>query len=202
MKLYLSTIGIAMGIIVAANVAFGVAPWHYVLIAVVFCTALQVALDGLVAILINRMPDRWFGVDNPLYAVSPRERELYRCLKVRYWKDKVWELGGLGGFSKKNLKKPNDPEYIEKFIIECNKGVLTHRLSYPIGFLAMLTLHGACVLTIALPIALVNVYLNVLPTLALRYNTPMLKAMLERLLRKEKNKYVADTSADRNAKRG
>jgi hypothetical protein len=130
------------------------------------------------------MPDGWFGVDNPLYKVSKWERELYKKLKVRLWKDKVWELGGLGGFSKKKLKKPDDPEYIEKFIIECNKGVVTHRLSYPIGFLAMLTVDGLCAFTIALPIAVVNVFLNVLPTLVLRYNTPLLQKLLSLMNKK------------------
>ena len=73
---------------------------------------------------------------------------------------------------------------IERFIIECNKGVLTHRLSYPIGFLAMLTLPNICAYTIGIPIAVVNLFLNILPTLALRYNTPMLKAVLTRMKRK------------------
>ena len=185
MKLYLSTIGIAMLVISAVNILCGTASWYYVILAVIFCTALQFALDGLIAIIINKMPDGWFGVDNALYRVSDRERALYKKLKVRLWKDKVWELGGLGGFSKKELKEPNDPAYIEKFIVECNKGVATHRLSYPIGFLAMLTLPGVCSLTIALPVAIVNLFLNVLPTLALRYNTPMLQLMLKRLKRKE-----------------
>ena len=129
------------------------------------------------------MPDRWFGAENPLYHVSETEKRLYKKLRVRLWKDKVWELGGLGGFSKKRVKEPDNPEYIEKFIIECNKGVLTHRLSYPIGFLAMLTLPGVCAFSIALPVAIVNLFLNVLPTLALRYNTPKLKSMLKRLRR-------------------
>ena len=184
MKLYLSTIGAAVLVISAVNILCGTAPWYYVVIAAVWCTALQFALDGTIAIIINKMPDRWFGVDNPLYTVSPWERELYKKLRVRQWKDRVWELGGLGGFSKKVLVEPNNPAYIEKFIIECNKGVLTHRLSYPIGFLAMLTLPGLCSLTVALPVAIVNVFLNVLPTLALRYNTPMLLLMLKRLQRK------------------
>jgi hypothetical protein len=134
------------------------------------------------------MPDRWFGVGNPLYKVSDRERNLYRKLKVREWKDKVWELGGLGGFSKKRLESPGDPEYIEKFIIECNKGMLTHRLSYPVGFLAMLTLPNVCALTIALHVAIVNLFLNILPTLALRYNTPILLSVLSRLKRKKSSK--------------
>ncbi|MBQ7291333.1 MAG: hypothetical protein IJW76_06405 [Clostridia bacterium] len=184
MKLYLSVIGIAMAAVSLINIAFGTAAPHYVIIAVVWCTALQFALDGIIAILINKMPNKWFGADNPLYKVSEAEKKLYKKLKVRLWKDKVWELGGLGGFSKKNLREPGNPEYIELFIIECNKGVLTHRLSYPIGFFAMATLPGICAFTVALPIAAVNLFLNILPTLILRYNTPKLQEVLKRLKRK------------------
>ena len=191
MKLYFTVIGIAMAIISALNIVFDVASWYYIVIATVFCTALQFAFDISIAGIIKAMPDRWFGIDNPHYLVSERERRFYGKLKVRYWKDYVWELGGIGGFSKKKLLKPNSPEYIEKFIIECNKGVLTHRLSYPVGFLAMLTLPNICAFTIALPVAVVNLFLNIMPTLALRYNTPMLKAVLTRMRKKEANQQSA-----------
>ena len=184
MKFYLTVIGIAMFIISVINIILGTAVWYNIIILVVVCTALQFALDGLMAIIINKMPDKLFGADNPLYNVSELEKKLYKRLKVRSWKDKVWELGGLGGFSKKNLAKPNSPEYIEKFIIECNKGVLTHRLSYPIGFLPMLFIPNVCAFSIALPVAAVNLFLNILPTLALRYNTPKLKLMLKRIKKK------------------
>jgi hypothetical protein len=185
MKLYLSIIGVAMLLISAVNIAFGTATWYYVVIATIFCTALQFALDGTLATLIKILPDRWFGVDHPLYRVSDRERKWYKRLKVRSWKDKVWELGGAGGFSKKYLKEPENADYIEKFIIECNKGVLIHRLSYPVGFLAMLTLPNVCAFTIALPVALVNLFLNILPTMVLRYNTPLLIALLSRMRKKQ-----------------
>ena len=184
-----------MLIISVVNIVLGTASWYYIILATVFCTALQFALDGTIAIVINKMPDRWFGVENPLYHVSEREEKLYKKLKVRLWKDKVWELGGLGGFSKKELKEPDDPAYIEKFIIECNKGVLTHRIAYPLGFLAMLTLPNICAFTIALPIAIVNLFLNILPTIILRYNTPMLKSILKRLKRK-RGEEVKEPSAE------
>jgi hypothetical protein len=183
MKLYLSVIGVAMLIISALNIFFKTATWYYIIIGVIWCTALQFALDGIIAIAINKMPDKWFGIDNPLYHVTAFEKSLYKKLNVRLWKDKVWELGGLGGFSKKSLKNPADPEYVERFIIECNKGVMTHRLAYPIGFLAMLTLKSPCNFTIALPVALVNLFLSVLPTIVLRHNTPMLKSLLKRISR-------------------
>lgn len=183
MRLYLTTIGLAMLIIALFNLIVSASAWYEILISVLLCTALQFALDGMLALLINKLPDRWFGVDNPLYAVSDAERRLYKRLRVKFWKDKVWELGGLGGFSKKHFTSPSDPAYIERFIIECNKGVLTHRLSYPVGFLAMLALRGRDALTIALPVAIVNMYLNILPTLVLRYNTPKLRAILNRMRR-------------------
>lgn len=185
MALYLSVIGIAMGIIAVCNILLETAPWYSVLIGVVWCTALQFGLDGAIAICIKLLPDRWFPADARAYRVSEREKRLYQKLRVRRWKDKVWELGGIGGFSKKNLQQPDDPKHIEKFIIECHKGVLTHRLCYGIGFLAMLTVDGLCVWTVALPVALVNVFLNVLPTMVLRYNTPKLQALLKRLCRKQ-----------------
>lgn len=191
MKLYLSVIGTAAAVLFAINTALKIATWYYVIIAIVWCIALQFAFDGSIAIIINKLPDRWFGVNNPLYHVTDAEKTLYKILKVRLWKDKVWELGGLGGFSKKNFKEPTNPEYVEKFIIECNKGVLTHRLSYPIGFLCMLTLSGTPVFTVALPVATVNLFLNVLPTLALRYNTPKLKSVLIRLNRKKEKTHTA-----------
>lgn len=187
MKLYLTVIGVAMLIISAINMTFNTTSRCGIIILVVVCTALQFALDGLIAIVINKLPDKFFGVNNRLYDVSEREMELYKKLKVRNWKDKVWELGGLGGFSKKKLASPNSPEYIERFIIECNKGVLTHRLSYPIGFLPMIFIPNVCAFSIAFPIATVNLLLNILPTLVLRYNTPKLKAMLKRMKRKLKN---------------
>ena len=62
MKLYLSVIGVAMALIAAFNIIFGVSSWYYAVIAVIWCTALQFALDGFIAIVINKMPDKWFGV--------------------------------------------------------------------------------------------------------------------------------------------
>jgi len=184
MKLYLSIIGFAMCVISALNIIFGVAAWYYIVIATVWCTALQFALDGTIAITVKNLPNGWFGITNPGFKVSDFEMRMYKRLRVRLWKDKVWELGGIGGFSKKRLLEPDNPEYIELFIIESNKGVVTHRLSYPIGFLAMLTLEGVTALTVALPVAAVNLFLNILPTLVLRYNTPKLHSLLKRLRRK------------------
>ena len=181
MKLYFSVIGIAMALISLFNIAFDVASETYVISTVIVCTAMQFVFDGIIAIIVNKTPDRFFDIDNPRFTVTERERALYIKLGVRRWADKVWELGALGGFSKKTVKEPNDSEYIEKYIIECNKGVVTHRLSYFVGFLVMWPVSGTVAYTVALPVAIVNLFLNVLPTVVLRYNTPMLHTLLLRL---------------------
>ena len=185
MTLYLFIIGVAMAAIAGINMACGVVSPLYAALAVIFCVVLQIVLDSLAALAVRLTPDRLYPAESPRYRVRPWEKKLYLKLGVRVWKDHIPDLGGIGGFSKKRLQSPDDPAYIERFIIECNKGVLTHRLSYPAGFLAMLTLPNACAFTIALPVAVVNLFLCILPTLALRYNTPMLKSVLKRLKRRE-----------------
>jgi len=172
-----------MTLIAIVNMAMETAAWYNVIPAVILCRVAQFALDGGIALIIHFLPERWFCVDRPLYRVSETEKRLYKTFKVRKWKDKAWELGGLGGFSKKHLIAPGSPAYLEQFIVECNKGVLTHRLSYPIGFITMFFLPGICAFSIALPVAAVNLVLNVLPTMVLRYNTPKLQAMLKRAQR-------------------
>ena len=185
MKLYSFIIGVAMAVIAGINIACGVASPLYAVVAVVFCVVLQIALDAVVALAICFMPDRLFPAESPRYHVSVWEKKLYLKLGVRAWKDHIPDLGGIGGFSKRKLRAPDDPAYIEKYIIECHKGVLTHRLCYPLGLLVMLTLPNLCALTIALPVAVINMLLHILPTMALRYNTPMLLGMLRRMRRKQ-----------------
>ena len=186
MAFYLTVMGAGTGLIAFFNILFEVASPLYAIVASVFCTLLAFALDGLIAYLVHLLPSRLFPAESPRYRVSSRAVRLYERIGVKKWKDKVWELGGAGGFSKKSILRPDDPEYVEKFIVESNKGVLTHRLSYPIGLLAMLTLEGVCVFTVALPIAFVNLFLNVLPTVVLRYNTPKLRSLLRLIERKAK----------------
>ncbi len=185
MKLYLLIIGAAMTVIAGVNIACGAASPLYATVAVVFCVVLQIILDALAALVIRLTPDRLYPADSPRYRVSAWEKKLYLKLGVRAWKDHIPDLGGIGGFSKRRLQAPDDPAYIEKYVIECHKGVLTHRLCYPLGLLVMLTLPNLCALTIGLPVAVINLILNALPTVALRYNTPMLLGMLKRMRRKQ-----------------
>ena len=84
------------------------------------------------------------------------------------------------GFSKKHIKDPNDPEYIKTFIVECNKGTVEHFVSIFAGFLCIFIFPLKYALVIGVPVAIINVILNILPIFILRYNIPKLKVVLKR----------------------
>jgi hypothetical protein len=54
----------------------------------------------------------------------------------------------------------------------------------------MLTLKGVLRYTVAAPVAIVNLFLNILPTIVLRYNTPPLKRLLNKLRKKQEKELV------------
>ena len=188
MAFYLTVMSVGTLFVALINIFFFAASPVYAILASVFCTLLAFALDGLIAYLVHLVPNRLFPAESSRYQVSERAARFYEGLGVKRWKDKVWELGGIGGFSKKNLNEPLSGAYIERFLTESHKGVLTHRLGYIAGFLTMLAFPNEYAFTIALPVALVNLYLNILPTVVLRYNTPRLLRLYERLKRKEERK--------------
>ena len=91
------------------------------------------------------------------------------------------------------MRDPTSSAYIGRFLLESNYGVLGHVAGALLGFLIMLipilpTFSGA------LPIAIVNFVLSMLPTFILRYNTPALRKIYRRNLTREKNENTPDTN--------
>lgn len=186
MILYLSIILIYIVILSAINVVCGfnsISPSQTILI-IFIAPIIEIAIDGLFAFLVHLLPEKWFDVDNKFFKVSDKERKFYEKIKIRKWKDKIVELGSLGGFSKKQLKSNNDINYLKLFIVESNKGVINHLSGCVAGFLLVLIYAPFnCVFSISIPIAIMNFILNIPSIMILRYNTPKLHAGYKRLLR-------------------
>ncbi|MFQ6752514.1 MAG: hypothetical protein ACLRFL_03020 [Clostridia bacterium] len=189
MILYFSIIIPAIIIISFINILLGTSIWglspYFSIVAVIATTLFQFLIDGLFAFIVNKLPNKWFAMDKKCFQVSDRSRKFYEALKIRKWKDKVWELGGLGGFRKNKLNDPKSPEYIERFIVESNKGIVTHRIGYFVGFIGIFLFPLKYALLIGVPVAVVNLTLNILPTMILRYNVPKLMILHTRLTRKK-----------------
>jgi hypothetical protein len=136
----------------------------------------------LFAFLCNHIPASWVK-NKKFFEVSKKEQKFYEKLGIRAWKDKVLELGGMGGFSKSKIDDPNSPEYIERFLIESYKGEIDHICGMIAGFSVIFLIPLKYALFIGVPIAIVNVVVNMMSTMILRYNTPKLKTLHKRALR-------------------
>ena len=161
--------------------SMGIDPWIFV-VAVIISTIYQVAVDGLFAFLCNRIPSNWVK-DKKFFNVSKGEQKLYEKLGIRAWKDKVLELGGMGGFSKSKIDDPNSPEYVEQFLIESYKGEIVHIAGMIAGFSVIFIFPLKFAWCVCVPVAVVNVIVNMMSTMILRYNTPKLKTLHKRALR-------------------
>ena len=154
-------------------------PWVYILFTIGF-TVMAIVIDGIVAFVIRKMPEKWFEKNKGIFKTSERELAFYEFLRVKKWKDYVPELGCFTGFHKNKLANPFDNKYIWRFIIESRYGVAIHFYSVPTSFLLLLldwrmySGESNIWLTIGLPVAIINAILIVLPAFILKYNLPRL----------------------------
>lgn len=187
MILYLSIMIFGILLISGLNILLCVYNFNYSGLWVISATTLGVIIEfcivGIAAGVVHSMSNSKFTLDKKFFNVSKEERKFYDKLNIKSWKDKVWELGALGGFRKNKINDPNNPKYIELFIIESNKGIIGHIAGMVVGFLIMLFPLPKYFLRIGLPIALINLFLHLLPIMVLRYNIPRLSIAYQRALK-------------------
>lgn len=201
-KLYLTIIFVAICILAGINALLAVFVFKTSILtlisALLISLVLVILIDTFFAISIGILPKKLFGVNNKLLQVSKKEQRFYDKIHIKKWKDYVWDLGCLGGFSKQEIKDPKDPKYFEKFIIESNRGVVEHTLGIIFSF-GIFFVYPQYILSICLPIALVNLTLNTMSTMVLRYNLPKLNTAYTVLIKRQK-KLLAEKNTEPTSK--
>ncbi len=182
--LYLIIIFISIVLISGANLLFTIpiTPQEVgsVLFAVVIAAVAIFALDAIGALIIRRLtPKSWYTPDKKLFKVSKKERNIYRALKIKSWKDSVPELGGFTSFHKDKLESISDSAYLERFIIEANYGVVIHLANAVFGF-AIMFIPFCSSPTIWIPVFAVNFVLSILPVAILRYTSYTLQNLFKK----------------------
>lgn len=154
--------------------------WLYIVITLGF-VVVAIIIDALVALIIRRcLPEKCLAKDRRIFRTGKAEMKFYTFLKVQKWKDFIPELGSFTGFHKNKVANPFDNEYIARFILEARYGIAIHFYSVPASFLVILcdwrmyTGQSNIWLTIALPVAIINAILIVLPAFVLKHNLPRL----------------------------
>ena len=181
MRVYLTIIIFLTGVIASIGAFF--APYFgYSYLYGLFTPLLTVAVilvDGIGAFIIRRLPNKWFSETNKIFASTKSEKKFYEKIGIKKWKDSVPELGGFTDFHKDHLYDPKSPEYIRRFILECNYGSMIHIVTAILGFVIIfITPLDICFL-MAIPVAFVNFVLNLPPFFILRYNVNRLQTMLK-----------------------
>ncbi len=188
---YIITISCAALIIAVANFIYdGVytaGAFGLLVLTVALGVAAVIAVDGLFAFIIRRLPERWFAPEARAFNVGKRERNFYRKTGINAWKKYVPEWGCFTGFHKDKMRAPDDSAYIGRFLLESNYGVAGHIAGAIFGFLIML-IPGLRPFAMGLPIAAVNLVLSLLPTMVLRYNTPALRGLYRRNLERDRKR--------------
>lgn len=173
--LYYIIILSAMVIISVLDIIFAMPVFNlsvgYIILAVVISTIVEILISGLIAFIIRWiLPRKWFTIDKKIYTASKGEVKFYDKINIKKWKEKVLELGCFTSFHKTKVAKPNDNEFIGRFIVESNYGVLIHFVSIFLGFLVIFIYPLKFFYLFGLPVSLVGAFLNLLPTFILRYN--------------------------------
>lgn len=157
---------------------------NFLIIAGILLIVALVALDGISAFLIRRLPEKWFSYKVNFFKVSKKECKFYEHLGIKHWKDHILELGMFTAFSKKHVTNPESPEYFERFILESNYGSVIHFAGIFLGFLILIFYPRALLFSMALPAAIINAFMNIFPFMILRYNIPRLERMRAILVKK------------------
>ena len=172
----------------------------YITMAMICSVVVEIANSGLWAILICKiLPDKLFLKNFKIFNVSKKEYNFYinKC-KIKSWKDKILDLGHLNGFQKKNVENTNSPEYLRRFIIECNSGFLEHLLSVITGTLIIYLFPAKLRLTMGVPTLIINFIINGMSIMVLRFNIPRLHTALKFAERSERKKELPSNEIEEN----
>lgn len=196
--LYLVAIIVATCVLTVVNIFFaapyfGIEWWLVILMAVGSVVA-EVAIDGLFAFLIRRLPAKWFNHKKKIFIVSKGEKRFYEKIKIRKWKDKVPELGQFTNFSKNKITDPKSNEYLDRYFLEACYGEVIHFSSLFAGFLVIFVLPLRLWYCFGLPVAIANIFFNLPSLFILRYNSTKLRVLYESNARREKLQKAQEVS--------
>ena len=134
--------------------------------------------DIVVVCSMRLLPKRLYNPFAKFYQTRPWQTNVCLALGVRRWKDKVPELGKLGGFRKDHLDNLN-PDYLYHFLQEAAFGEAEHWVSVLMSWTIFL-IPMPYRLTVGLPYCVLNIILNTMSAMIQRYLRPKMIAVYRR----------------------
>lgn len=190
MIFYPLIIVLGMGILILVNYFVSIPIFDfsvgYVFFGAFITLLITIVIDALVAGLTHLLPKKCANPFSKFYTVSKQQKNLYEKLGVKRYKHLLPDLGKIIGFGKNKIEDASNKDYILKYLYESCYGELDHFVSIFMGFLVIFVLPIKYCLCFGIPIAIINVVLNLMPIISLRYNRYKLNIVYLRLVQKEK----------------
>ncbi|MBE5746858.1 MAG: hypothetical protein E7352_01640 [Clostridiales bacterium] len=191
MILYLSIITVCVLLISTSLFFIFSTNFFYLLGFTALAAFLAIVVDILVATVCRLLPKKFANHERKVFTVSAKEKAFYEKLKIRKWKDGVPEIGHFTGFRKNKIADPKSVEYLDRFLLEACYGELGHFWSLFFGF--SLLLLGflpffpsmSIWLSISIPVAIINIFMNLPSWFILRYNSYKLEILRKSNLKKQ-----------------
>lgn len=186
MILYLTIITICVAIISTLLTFIYEANFLHVLGYTALAVVAVIAVDALVSTVARLLPKKCAQHDKKIFTVSANEKKFYEKLKIRKWKDLVPEIGHFTGFRKNKIADPKSVEYLDRFLLEACYGEIGHFFSLFLGFLILLFFPLTHMwFAISIPVAIINIFLNLPSLFILRYNSYKLEILRKSNLKKQ-----------------
>ena len=186
MILYLSIITICVSIISTLVTLIYKANFLPVLGYTALAVVAVILVDIIISTIARLLPKKCAQHEKKVYVVSAGEKKFYEKLKIRKWKDYVPEIGHFTGFRKNKIADPKSVEYLDRFLLEVCYGEIGHFFSLFFGFAILLMFPLTNMWwAISVPVAIINVLLNLPSLFILRYNSYKLVILRKSTIKKQ-----------------
>jgi len=143
-------------------------------VSIMFWTALNICVQ----IGVRFLPKWILNPYRPVFKERLFEHRLYKFLGVSRWKDKLPELGATVGFSKRQLRRPDSPKYLSRFIRETCIAELGHFATAVVGFSYILFVWiWSAALGFFVFVSILDFFVQMLFVIIQRYNRPRLRRL-------------------------
>lgn len=176
-------------LIVLMNIIFN---FSWLTVLNIFLCVVIIMLPAAVFLFVGRvLPKKWFDSKRLLFRVNKFQAWFCEFVRVKDWKDKIPVGGHVAGFRMNKLANPKDLDltFLNRYIYESCFAEWLHTTCAVWGLLALIPIYfinASWVLPIALPIAVVFVYQNMVSTIIQWFVRPRIVKLRDGLIKRNK----------------
>ena len=194
MSFFTLSLYVLYGLVVILNFVFA---FSWTTLLNVFICLVIIMLPAAVFLFVGRaLPKNWFDSDRGFFKVNKFQTKICDITKVKKWKDKIPVGGHVAGFRLNQLTNPKDLGFLNRFIYESCFAEWLHSTCAIWGILSLIIIYfinKSLVLPMALPIAIIFAYQNMVSTIIQWHTRPRITKLRNAVIDRNKSKNITQT---------